>query len=140
LAPIRGHEVGTDTAQDDDGHIGGQTYLSFGGGRVNLTSSKTSGRFTAMRLTAGTGEPVMCIIIFAPAELYTLARLGFDHRSKIPYDKEKSLEENMGPGKALPGAPTYLLVSWKGGSDTYSHDEERVNDFGDPGNGSPMAG
>jgi hypothetical protein len=69
-------EVGTDTAQDDDRHIGGQTYLSFGGERGNLTSSKTRGRFTAMGLTVGTGEPIMCIIIFAAAELDTLARLG----------------------------------------------------------------
>jgi hypothetical protein len=83
---IYGDEVGTDTAQDDDEHIGGQTYLSFGGGeRVNLTSSKTREHFTAMGLTAGTGEPIMCIIKFAAAEFDTLARLGYDHQSEIPY-------------------------------------------------------
>jgi hypothetical protein len=93
-------------AQDDEGHIGGQTCLSFGGERVNLTSSKTQGHFAAMGLTAGTGEPVMCIVIFAEAKLDTLTRLGYDHKAKIPHGKDKMLQENMGPGKTLPGAPT----------------------------------
>jgi hypothetical protein len=75
---------------------------------VYLTSSKTQGRFTAMLgFTAGTGEPVMCIVIFAAAKLDTLARLGYDHQANIPYDKHKTLQENTGPGKALvPGVPT----------------------------------
>jgi hypothetical protein len=62
-----------------------------------------------MGLTAGTDEPIMCIIIFAAAELGTLARLGYDHQSEIPYDKDKTLQENMGPGKALPRAPTCMF-------------------------------
>jgi hypothetical protein len=62
---------------------------------------------TTMGLTSGTGEPVMRILIFDAAEMDVLTRLGFDHQAEIPYDKDKTLEENMGPaGKALPGAPT----------------------------------
>jgi hypothetical protein len=101
-----GDKVGTDTAREEGGHIGGQTYLSFGGRRVQLSSSKATSGFTTMGLTSGTGEPVMCILIFAAAEMDVLTHLGFDHQAEIPYDKDKTLEENMGPGKALPGAPT----------------------------------
>jgi hypothetical protein len=86
-----GDEVGTDTAQEEDGHVGGQTYLSFRGRRVQLTSSKSRSRFTTMGLTAGTGEPVMCIIIFAAAEMDVLTCLGFDHQAEASYVKEKTL-------------------------------------------------
>jgi hypothetical protein len=36
----------------------------------------------------------------------SILRLGYDHQANIPYNKHKTLQENMGPGKALPaGAP-----------------------------------
>ena len=101
-----GDEVGTDTAQDQDGHIGGQTYLSYGGRQIELTSSKASGRFTLMGLTAASGDPVMCIVIMAGKEIGVAEALGFDHQAEIPYDTTKTLEENCGEGKALPGLPT----------------------------------
>ena len=101
-----GDKVGTDTAQVDDGHIGGQTYLSFGGRRIELESSKSSGRFTVIGLTAATGDPVMCIVIMAGNEVGVAEALGFDHRANTKYDSSKTLEENRGPGKALPGLPT----------------------------------
>ena len=108
-----GDEVGQDIAQDTDGHVGGQTYLSVGGQQVNLTSSKVGGRTTVIGLTAATGEAVYAVIIFAASELGVLDRLGFDHRSRIPYDKTKSLTENSGEGKALPGAPKcYFRGKW----------------------------
>lgn len=101
-----GDEVGTDMAQDEDGHIGGQTYLSFGDQKIELTSSKASGRFTVMELTAASGDAVMCIVIFAGKEIGVADALGFDHRADIPYDTNSTLEDNAGPGKALPGLPT----------------------------------
>ena len=101
-----GDEVGTDIAQDEDGHIGGQTYLSYNGRKIELTSSKASGRFTVMGLTAANGKPVMCIVIIAGKEIGVAEALGYDFQSETPYDTNKSLEENSGPGKALPGLPT----------------------------------
>ena len=101
-----GDEVGTDTAQDDDGHIGGQTYLSYRGRKIELTSSKASGRFTLMGLTAASGDPVMCIVIMAGKEVGIAEVLGYDHQAETPYDTTKELDENCGPGKALPGLPT----------------------------------
>ena len=100
-----GDEVGTDTAQDGDGHIGGQTYITIGDRTINLTSSKSSNHFTLIGLTAANGDPVMCIVIIAGKELGIEAALGFDHQSDTPYDTNKTLEENFGPGKALPGLP-----------------------------------
>lgn len=101
-----GDEVGTDTAQDSDGHIGGQTYLSFAGKRIELNSSKATNRFTVMGLTAATGDPVMCIVIMSGHELGVADSLGFDHQARYPYDSTKSLEENRGKDKALPGLPS----------------------------------
>jgi hypothetical protein len=101
-----GDEVETDTAQDGDGHIGGQTYLSYGGRKIELTSSKASGRFTLMGLTAASGDPVMCIVIMAGKELGIAEALGYDHQAETPYDTTKDLGENCGKGKALPGLPT----------------------------------
>ena len=90
-----GDEVGTELAQDGDGHIGGQTYLTFGGQKVELTSSKASGRFTVMGLTAATGDPVMCIFIFAGKELGIKEVLGYDYQSEIPYNVDSTLEKRI---------------------------------------------
>jgi len=62
-----------------------------------------------MGLTAATGDPVMCIVIMAGNEVGVGEALGFDHQAVIPYDKNKSLEENSGPDKALPGLPTCVF-------------------------------
>ena len=101
-----GDKVGTDTAQVENGHIGGQTYLSFKGRKIELEISKSSGRFTIIGLTAATGDPVMCIVIMAANELGVAEALGFDHRANGQYDSTKTLEKNRGPGKDLPGLPT----------------------------------
>ncbi|CAJ1966096.1 unnamed protein product [Cylindrotheca closterium] len=101
-----GDEVGTDTAQDQDGHNGGETYIKFADGtKVELLSTKATGRFTVMGLTAASGDPVMCIVIIAGKELGVQDYMGFDHQAESPYDGSKTLEENAGPGMALPEAP-----------------------------------
>ena len=50
-----GYEVCTNTNQMDDGKNGGQRYISIKGMRSNLLSSKASGCFTFMGITAATG-------------------------------------------------------------------------------------
>ncbi|CAJ1967698.1 unnamed protein product [Cylindrotheca closterium] len=105
-----GDEVGTDTAQDQDGHIGGETYIkSADGQKVELLSTKATGRFTVMGLTAASGDPVMCIVIIAGKELACEDYIGFDHQSDVMYDGTKTLEENYGPGKVLPGLPVCVF-------------------------------
>lgn len=88
-----GDEVGTDTAQDDDGHVGGQIYLSFAGKQIELASSKATSWFTVMGLTAATEAPVMCICILSGHELGIGDALGFDYQAIIKYDNIKSLQD-----------------------------------------------
>ena len=54
-----GDEVGTDTAQDKDGHYGGQTYISVGKRKLALASTKATNCFTVMGKTAASEDPVM---------------------------------------------------------------------------------
>lgn len=99
-------EVGTDTAQDKDKNVGGTVYVTIDGQRASLPSSKASSRFTVLGVTAATGEPLMCIVIMAAKEVVPREAMGFDHLAENPYDPDKPLKENEGPGKALPGLPT----------------------------------
>ena len=64
-----GDEVVTDTNQIDDGNKWGQRYIIIKGMLTNLLSSKASGRFTLMGITAATGEPLLCICILAAKSL-----------------------------------------------------------------------
>ena len=66
---IMGDEVGTNTTQDEDGHIGGQTYIGPKGARIALSASKASGKFTVMGLTSFSNQPVMCVVIFAALKM-----------------------------------------------------------------------
>ena len=60
-----------------------------------LLSSKSSGRFTLMGLTAATGEPVLCIYIL-DAQILSIADVKwFDYSSSTPYDSSKIADENM---------------------------------------------
>ena len=86
-----GYEVGTDTNQMDYGNNGGQRYISIKGMRTNLLSSKASGCFTLMGMTAETGEPVLSICILAAKSLSVTDVKGFDYRAYIPYESSKTM-------------------------------------------------
>ena len=89
----------------EDGNNGGQRYISVKGTRKKLLSSKASGFFTLMGMNTATGDPVLCICILAAKTLSVTDVKGFDYRAKIPHDSSKTMEENLGEGKALPGLP-----------------------------------
>lgn len=101
-----GDEVGTDVCQEDDGHVGGQTFVVPKRTRAELKSSTKTSRWTSIGLTAATGEPVMSVIIFAAEKIDARIKLGFDLRAENPYDENLDWEHQKGPGKAFPGAPT----------------------------------
>jgi hypothetical protein len=97
--------VGTDINQKDDGHIGGTKYCVGHGTKANIRCSTNGRRFTLARLTAASGEAVMCIIIFAAEELSYGQRMG--HGIQANFSTEGSVSrDNSGPGKAFPAAPT----------------------------------
>ena len=73
--------------------------------KTNLISSKASGRFTLMWLTAANGETVLYIFILAAKRLSITDVKVFYYRASILYDSSKTMEKNMGEGKALPGLP-----------------------------------
>ena len=99
-----GDEVGTDISQKEGGHVGGQKFVAAKGSRANQKSSHNTGRFTAIGLTAATGEPVIAIIIFSGKEMVFLQRMEYDVR--VQCGKTVSIEENSGQGKAFSGGPT----------------------------------
>ena len=68
-----------------------------------LSGSNVNSRFTAIGLTAASGEPVMCVVIFAAEELTFDQRMGHDVR--VAFDPNKSVAENTGEGKVFPGTP-----------------------------------
>jgi hypothetical protein len=75
------------------------------GTKANIKSSTNGGRFTLIRLTASSGEAVMCIIIFGAEELSYGQRMGHDIHAD--YNIEGSVRDNSRPGKAFSGAPTH---------------------------------
>ena len=101
------YEVGVHINHMEDSNKWGQRNISVKGTRTNLLSSKASCRFILMVPTAATGETVLCVCIFSAISLSFTYVKGFDYRASIPYDSSKTMEENMGEGKALPGFPVY---------------------------------
>ena len=97
-------EVGSDMAQEEDGAIGGQRYIT-DYGVANLRGSKNSHRFTIFPITSGTGELVMNVIIFAAKEISFITRMGLDLKHVSEYDPMKPLNEQIGAGTPFPGAP-----------------------------------
>eukprot|EP00957_Ditylum_brightwellii_P063416 4813235-Ditylum_brightwellii.AAC.1 len=71
---ICGDKIGTDIAQDDDRHIGGQTYLCDARTRAKIAGNSKTAQFTTIGLTEATG-PVTCIIIFSGKELTPMQRV-----------------------------------------------------------------
>ena len=79
----------------DDLNNGGQSYIIIKGMRTNLLSSKASGRFTLLGVTAETREPVLCICILAAKSLSVTDAKGFDYHISIPYDSSNTTGGNM---------------------------------------------
>ena len=124
-------EVFTYTNQMGDGNNGGKIYIGIKGMITNLLSSKVSGCFTLMGMTAATGKPVLCICILAAKSLSVTDVKVFYYRASIPYDSINIMEENMREFKALPGFP---VCNFRGGvySRFFVHVPHRTNQLRDP--------
>ena len=61
--------------------------------------------FTVLGFTAGTGQAIMCAIIFAAKEVTLFDQLGIDVTKEI-LQGSTSTYENNGPGLRYPGGPT----------------------------------
>ena len=96
-------EVGNNTCQRDDGHKGGQKFLVERGFQPRTSCSTSEAHWTTLGFTSGTGEPVLCGIIFAAETLTVEDRLGIDIFAQCNDDMFSN--ENYGPGKYFPGGP-----------------------------------
>ena len=86
-----GDEVGTDINNMDDGNNGGQHNIRKKGMKTNLLSSKASGYFTLIGMTAETGKSLLCLYIFAAKSLSVTDAKGFGYRASIPYESSNSM-------------------------------------------------
>ena len=72
------------------------------GGRAQQIVASNASHFTVLGFTAGTGEPIMCAVIFKASEVTTQMQMGVD----ITKDKTGTrLEDNIGKNKQYPGGP-----------------------------------
>ena len=63
------NKVGNNTNMKEDGRIGGERLLKARGQVAEVTAATSDAHFTVLGFTAGTGEPVMCAMIFAAGEM-----------------------------------------------------------------------
>jgi hypothetical protein len=99
------NEVGNNTNMKEDGHIGGERLLQARGQTAEVTAVTSNAHFAMFGFTAGTGEPVICAMIFAAGEMTQELQLGVDIWAPL-VEGDDSLRGNYCPGKQYPGAPT----------------------------------
>jgi hypothetical protein len=100
-------EVGNNTNQKKDGHIGGAKYLCERGTTPKQICSTKDAHFTVMGFTSANGEPVMCVIIFEGEQVKLEWSTGIDVQ-KISIGERHDpeyFEANSGPGMLLPSGP-----------------------------------
>jgi hypothetical protein len=108
-------ETGCNTNQKKDGHNGGQKFVC---GR-NMTPKQIAAtrdkHFTVLGLTAATGEPVLCVVVFASESKHGVVAdwaQGIDI-TVIPEKDENGEvivdDVNFGDGKYWPGGPTCIF-------------------------------
>ena len=101
-------EVGGNTSQKGDGHMGGK-LLVCAKGMVPQTKANTKDKhWTMLGLTALNGQPVMCIIIFAGKREQAIVETGMDiFAEQVGEVSDKDyFANNSGTGKRYPGGPT----------------------------------
>ena len=105
---VVGDEVGGNTNQKGDGHIGGEKVLVERGVTAKKKVSTKDCHFTVMGLTALNGQPVMCILILKGLRVDTGVEIGLDEFARVigeRGDKDFVLK-NSGAGNMFPGGPT----------------------------------
>jgi hypothetical protein len=105
-------ETGCNTNQKKDGHYGGQKYACGRGMTPKTIAATRDKHFTVLGLTAATGEPILCVVIFASDNKHGVLvsdwAEGIDIRVLPERDEngEICLEEvNFGNGKYFPCGP-----------------------------------
>ena len=87
-------EVGSNTSQTKDGHVGGELFLCGKGERPQQRSAHKYAHFTVLGFTAANGNPIMCAIIFAAKTLEDEWVLGLDPFAEWVGDENNLLANN----------------------------------------------
>lgn len=106
-------EVGSNTSQKGDGHVGGKKLVCEFQCVPQEKASNNQKHFTVLGFTALTGEPVMsCAVIIQGTNRQLEIELGVDFMvdaEKTGLDEDwRFINANKGQGKRLPGGPTCL--------------------------------
>lgn len=101
-------ELGGNTSQKGDGHVGGQLPLCETGKTPQIKISTRDTHYTTMGLTVLTGDPVMCVVIFTGKKTNTLCETGLELSAETfgSPDDHDYFKKSSGPGKRFPRGPT----------------------------------
>jgi hypothetical protein len=75
-------EVGANTSQKQDGHIGGRTLVLARGTQPQELNAYNYFHFTVLGFTAANGAPVMCCVIVIAKNLTTFEASGINYLSE----------------------------------------------------------
>jgi hypothetical protein len=105
-------ETGCNTNQKKDGHYGGEKFVCARGMTPKQICSSRDKHFTVLGLTAATGDPVLCVVIFASEKKEGVVgnwSEGIDIMVNPVLDEKGEVilsEVNFGEGKYFPSGPT----------------------------------
>jgi hypothetical protein len=105
-------ETGCNTNQKKDGHYGGEKLVCARGMTPKQICSSRDKHFTVLGLTAATGEPVLCVVIFASEKKGGVVANwseGIDLMVDPVLDEKGEVlvsDINFGQGKYFPSGPT----------------------------------
>ena len=104
-------EMGINTNQKEDGHVGGELFLCEIGTRPKIAVSTMDHCCTIIPIVATSGEAVCCVVIFQGDSKSPMSDwcLGIDITMPPVKDENGEIifdECNIGKGKYRPGGPT----------------------------------
>ena len=101
-------EVGGNTSQKGDGHIGGKLLVCAKGMTPQIKINTKDKRWTLLGLTSLNGAAVMCIIIFVGVREQAIYETGMDIFAEQigEVSDEDFFANNSGTNKRYPGGPT----------------------------------
>ena len=105
-------ETSVNTSMKDDGNCGGEKVsVENNNSKARVLVSTSENRATVFPVTAATGEPVVCVVIFCSmsSRVSCCMHTGIDIKKTPQLDStgipDWRNKENHGPGKYFPGGP-----------------------------------
>ena len=100
-------EVGSDTSQKGDGHIGGAKYYCARGWIPQNQASSNDKHFTVLGFTALNGKPVMCLVVIAGVHEKFEVECGINPDATEVGSRSDPdfFSKNQGKGKLFPMGP-----------------------------------